>query len=93
MLKQGLLALLLAAVVYTVAPFVSAQDNRVTTSSQPPLVHRPNTDMVAISIRRSGRADEATEAHLGPTTESLGHFEVRTVTNAEPAIGFLGLAR
>ena len=27
MLKQGLLALLLAALVYTVAPFASAQDN------------------------------------------------------------------
>ncbi len=41
MLKQGLLALLLAAVVYTVAPFASAQDNggndqQSTTAGAPP---------------------------------------------------------
>jgi protein CpxP len=40
MLKQGLLALLLAALVYTVAPFASAQDNgsgdQATTAGAPP---------------------------------------------------------
>jgi periplasmic protein CpxP/Spy len=41
MLKQGLLALLLAALVYTVAPFASAQDNgsgdqQSTTAGAPP---------------------------------------------------------